>query len=673
MAEEQAPASKPTPGRDVFISYASPDKAVADAVCTALETAGVSCWIAPRDVTPGEFYAESIVHALDSSKVIALVLSQHAADSNHVLREVERASSKRHPVVAFRIDVAPLPAGLEYFLNTSQWLDASATGVNRALPRFVDAVRSALTLPPTAARVPSSALTAPSANRRPTRMWATVAAFGMAALGYAVVDRLWLAKHNDQRKSLETATAASAASPDAAPEVSDKSVAVLPFTDMSEKHDQEYFGDGMAEEILDLLAKSPGLRVPARTSSFYFKGKSEDIPTIARRLSVANVLEGSVRKSGSHVRVTVQLVRADNGYHLWSETYDRTLDDLFKVQDEIAGEVVKALKISLDPTATPRAVPTNSAEAHRLFLQAQFLLYHGSRDSPKRAARYYQQAIDLDPHFAEAWAGLSRALNAGGQGTGQGTDQVRELASHAADRAVALDPKLAAAHVALGDIRYELDWDWAAANSEYEIARSLDPDDPHALNGAGLIAAVHGHLADALSLFERAAARDPLNPWTYYSIGGIYYAMGRFPESLAATRKAAELDSTSEGVHATFAWVLLAAGRKNDALTEIEKETDAAFRAIALARTYIKLGRRSDADAALAEVEQKFAADQPYSIAELHALRGESDQAFSWLNRAYQQRDSSMISVPQITVDPDMRNLHGDPRWEAFLRKMKLP
>ncbi len=192
--------------------------------------------------------------------------------------------------------------------------------------------------------------------------------------------------------------------------ISDKSIAVLPFADMSEKHDQEYFGDGMAEEILDLLAKIPGLHVPARTSSFYFKGKSEDIPTIARRLMVANVLEGSVRKSGNHVRVTVQLVRADNGYHLWSETYDRTLDDLFKVQDEIAGEVVKALKVSMGTSAAPRTAPTNSAEAHRLLLQAQFWYSRGGADDFRRAASYYQQAIDKDPNFAAAWAGLSLAL-----------------------------------------------------------------------------------------------------------------------------------------------------------------------------------------------------------------------------------------------------------------------
>jgi TolB-like protein/Flp pilus assembly protein TadD len=484
---------------------------------------------------------------------------------------------------------------------------------------------------------------------------------------------LWRFSHAPSEAAATVATSAHPVTATPTGAISDKSIAVLPFADMSEKHDQEYFADGMAEEILDLLAKIPGLHVPARTSSFYFKGKSEDIPTIARRLLVANVLEGSVRRSGNHVRVTVQLVRADNGYHLWSETYDRTLDDLFKVQDEIAGEVVKTLKISMDANVASRTVPTTSAEAHRLFLQAQFLLHHGSRDSPKRAARYYQQAIDLDPRFAEAWAGLSRALNAGGQGTGQDRHQVRELALHAAERAVALDPKLAAAHVALGTVRYELDWDWAAANTEYEMARSLDPDDPHALNGAGLIAAVHGRLSDALRLFEQAAARDPLNQWTYFALGGIYYAMGRFTDSLTATRKGGELASDPEGVHAELAWVLLAAGHKNEALAEIEKEVDPGFRAFALARAYIVLGRKGDADTALAEVEKNFAADKPYYIAALHALRGHRDQAFSWLNRAYQRRDPGMIDVPPITVDPDMRNLHGDARWDVFLRKMKLP
>ncbi len=442
---------------------------------------------------------------------------------------------------------------------------------------------------------------------------------------------------------------------------------------MSEKKDQEYFADGMAEEILDLLAKIPGLHVPARTSSFYFKGKSEDIPTIARRLMVANILEGSVRKSGNRVRVTVQLIRADNGYHLWSETYDRTLDDVFRAQDEIAGEVVRALKVSMGGNAAPRAVPTHSAEAHRMLLQAQFLHNRGSEDDIKRAAGYYQQAIDIDPDFAEAWAGLSKNLSAGVRSAGQDWHHVRALALHAAEQAVALDPKLADAHFALGVVRHFLDWDWAAANTEYEMARSLEPDNSHVLNCAGLLAAVHGRLTDALRLWERAAARDPLNSRAYDNLADTYYAMGRFKEAVAAAHKSIELVPTVEAEHVALAQMLLAAGQKDDALAEAEKESDPGYRAYALARTYIVLGRTGDAEAALARVEKSFSADQPYNIATLHALRGDRDQAFAWLNRAYEQHDGIMIGVPPITVDPDMRNLHSDPRWEAFLRKMKLP
>jgi TolB-like protein len=447
--------------------------------------------------------------------------------------------------------------------------------------------------------------------------------------------------------------------------ISDKSIAVLPFADMSEKHDQEYFGDGMAEEILDLLAKVPGLHVPARTSSFYFKGKSEDIPTIARRLMVANVLEGSVRKSGNQVRVTVQLVRADNGYHLWSETYDRTLDDLFKVQDEIAGEVVSALKLSIGVNATTRAAPTKSAEAHSLLLQAQYWYSRRTADDFRKAASYYQQAINIDPEFAEAWAGLSKALYHEGKS--------RELVLHAAERAVVLNAKLADAHFALGTIRYFLDWDWAAANSEYEMARSLEPDNSHVLASAGLLAAAHGRLTDAIRLWELSIARDPLSNLGYESLAFAYYALGRFKEAVAAMHKSVELVPTVEGQHAELAQMLLAAGRSDEALAEVAKESDPGNRAYALAYIYIKLGRRGDANAALADVEKRFAAEQPYSIAILHALRGERDQAFSWLNRAYQQHDSGIISLPPITVDPDMKSLHGDPRWAAFLRKMNLP
>jgi adenylate cyclase len=225
------------------------------------------------------------------------------------------------------------------------------------------------------------------------------------ALAYFVVDKFWLSKHAGSERPV--AALAPAAAP-VAPAISEKSVAVLPFLDMSEKKDQEYFSDGISEELIDLLTKVPGLHVPARTSSFYFKGKSEDIPTIAKRLLVAHVIEGSVRKSGNRLRVTAQLVRADNGYHLWSETYDRKVDDIFKVQDEIAGAVVKALKVSLLDTEGARAAPTANSEAYALYMQARALILRGAVTDSARAADYLQLAIKLDPKFAPAYARLTQ-------------------------------------------------------------------------------------------------------------------------------------------------------------------------------------------------------------------------------------------------------------------------
>jgi len=306
------------PAAGVFISYASQDKAVADAVCLALEQAGVACWIAPRNVVPGESYAGAIVHAIDGTKLIVLILSEHGAASQHVLREVERASSKRHPVVAFRIDAAPMPADLEYFLNTSQWLDASGMGVERALPRLVEVIQRIIASPvragidqgPTAS--PSQQIpVSKQSSRRPRLLALALGVLGTLGLAYLAVDKLWVAKRGATEQSPPATTNITG----------DKSIAVLPFADLSEKHDQEYFSDGLAEELLDLLAKTPGLRVIARTSSLYFKGRQASLTEIARTLNVANILEGSVRQSGNRLRVTTQLIRANSGEHLWSETY----------------------------------------------------------------------------------------------------------------------------------------------------------------------------------------------------------------------------------------------------------------------------------------------------------------------------------------------------------------
>jgi TolB-like protein/Flp pilus assembly protein TadD len=674
---EPATAQGPSASCDVFVSYASQDVAVANAIVAALERHGLRCWIAPRDVVPGSLYADGIVRAITGAKVFALVLSEHAIASTHVGKEIERASSNRRPIIALRTDLAPLTPSFQYFLSESQWIDVGAGGMDAASAKLVEAVQQHLAprsvIEP---RPPPDRQTLASKSVTPRTPWIVAAAVTVAvvALAYFVVNKYRVSKQTTSERPV------AAVIPDAgpaAPAISEKSVAVLPFADMSEKKDQEYFADGTAEEILDLLAKVPGLHVPARTSSFYFKGKSEDIPTIARRLLVAHVLEGSVRKSGNRVRITIQLVRADNGYHLWSETYDRQLDDIFKVQDEIAGEVVKALKISLGANEVPRAVATNNPEAHALLLQAEYFLNRGTSDDLSRAIEYFQKTIRLDPDSAPAWTGLSLALTNvwenGWLPHDRTFQQQRAQALQAAERAIAIDPKLGAAHQALAEVRYWFDWDWAGVDAELEKARALDPASTYALTDAGTLASLRGHLNDALQLLEQATEKDPLNPDAYVYRAEIYYAMGQFTEALAAARKAVELAPTASRSHTALAQMLLAVGQPDAALAEAEKESDPAYRVYARARTYILIGRRADADAALAEVEKTFAADWAYEIAALHALRGEPDQAFRWLDRAYQQRNAGLIGTPSVNIDTDMRNLHSDPRWKAFLHKMKLP
>jgi TolB-like protein len=285
----------PGPQRRVFISYASQDAAVAQKVCSAVEAAGFSCWIAPRNVVPGTMYADGIVHAIDDSSILVLILSEKAIASAHVGREIERAVSKRRPVVALRIDAAPLIAAFEYFLNQSQWIEGG--GSDAAIAQLVAAVGQHLA--PGTATSPTSGIQASAGHRKGAvgwRVWVIAAVVVAVALAgaYFLVDKT-------RRATTHESTASSVV-------ISDKSIAVLPFTDMSEKKDQEYFADGMAEEIIDLLVKIPGLKVISRTSSFQFKGKSEDLRSIAAQLGVAYVLQGSVRKSGERLRVTAQLI-----------------------------------------------------------------------------------------------------------------------------------------------------------------------------------------------------------------------------------------------------------------------------------------------------------------------------------------------------------------------------
>jgi TolB-like protein/Tfp pilus assembly protein PilF len=658
----------------VFLSYASRDSAVALKVCEALEHAGMTCWIAPRDVTPGAFYADEIVHAIDAAKALVLILSQNAAASPHVLREVERATSKRHPLVSLRIDHAPLPAGLEYFLNTSHWLDASECEIAPVLPKLVAAVRRAVETP-TAAVVSTTAIAVARTSRHSRnslRRMAIAAGclMAVAVAGFAAL-RSWQPEHRAAAPAA-SATAVPAAAPAPSP-IPEKSVAVLPFVDMSEKKDQEYFSDGLSEELIDMLTRVPDLRVPARTSSFYFKGKQTTIGDIAKVLGVAYVLEGSVRKSGKTLRITAQLIKADAGFHVWSETFDRQLTDVFKVQDEIAGQVVKALKLSLLAGTAVAGNNARNIEANDLYLQARFLQNNRlSEDATKRSIELLSRALILDPNFAPAWAELSRdrAFQAA-QGllpAGQ-MEAAREEARNAADKAIALDPSLPEAHVALGRVYLYYGPDITKAAAEFRRALELNPRSGDAMLQLGSVAGREGRLDERVRLQEQALAMDPLNVNILDVLGNAYLAVGKPSAAETIFRRQLELSPQNMFANGNVGIALAFLGRPAEALDFMERGArNDADRRWAQALLYPALGRKSEADALLISLEHDLSSISPLDIAEVYAYHNDKDRAFEWLERQYRV-DPNLLDLHS---DPLLANLRGDPRFNSLLRKLKL-
>jgi TolB-like protein/lipoprotein NlpI len=629
--------------------------------------------MAPRDVVPGMLYADGIVRAINESTILVLVLSQSAIGSAHVGKELERASSKRHPIIALRTDSAPLTPAFEYFLSESQWIDVGVGGVAAVSGKLVEAVRRHLNA--AAPTDPSGHTEIPAASRLAGELrkkWTIAAAVAIVAgtLVLLLAERFWISRHVVEEKPVAAIASATVPAASAIPE---KSVAVLPFVDMSEKKDQEYFSDGLSEELIDMLTKIPDLRVPARTSSFYFKGKQATVADIAKALSVSHVLEGSVRKSGNKLRITAQLIRVDNGYHLWSETYDRELDDIFKVQDEIAAAVVKALKVSLLEGETARTTPTSSTEAYTLYLQALAIATNAAQQVDlERVIDHLQQALKLDPKFARAWAALAgwrvydyETFTSGGY------EQVRAEARYAAEQALKIDPKLSDAHFAMSTI-LSLEWNWKAAQAEINQALALDPGNADAFGVATVIALTLGHFDEGLQLAKRVVALDPLSALNYGSfagLGGAYLASGRLIEAETAYRQALDLAPAISQGHFLLGWTLLARGEPAAALAVMEQETDERYRDVGRAMALDALGRRTEADRALAIAEAKYAGVVEYPIAVVYANRNDLDKAFAWLDRAFQLHDGW---VPWMPWDPLLNNLRGDARYNAFLRKMNL-
>jgi TolB-like protein/DNA-binding winged helix-turn-helix (wHTH) protein/Flp pilus assembly protein TadD len=457
------------------------------------------------------------------------------------------------------------------------------------------------------------------------------------------------------------------------PPLNGNSIAVLPFADMSPGKDQEYFSDGLTEELINDLAKTPGLKVVARSSAFQFKGRNEDLRTVGQKLGVANVLEGSVRREGNRVRITAELTKADDGFQLWSETYDREVRHIFAAQDEIAQAVTGALQVKLlraDSGALSPSSHSTNPEAYQAYLQGQYFTARGQdKEDLEKALSYAEQAIKLDAGYAPAWAQQSRVLGTmANVALIENTDGFRR-ARDSAEKAIALDPGLARGYVALGFVQMNHDWDWEGAEASMKKAAALEPGDADVLSNLASLARALGRVEEAVELYKQAIALDPLRANFHLALGYELYFLGRYEEAYAALRRAQDLNPQLSSLHLTRGKVLFSEGRRQEALSEMEKETGEWEKYSGESLVYQALGRRQDSEAALSKLITTHQIDCAYQIAEAYAYRGEIDKAFEWLNRAYRQRDPGL---PEIKTSPLLKNLRQDPRYNKLLKQIHL-
>ncbi|HEX4802309.1 MAG TPA: hypothetical protein VFV14_02295, partial [Myxococcaceae bacterium] len=506
-----------------------------------------------------------------------------------------------------------------------------------------------------------------SSDRRRARLGLLLGCLGVVAASGAGAFRYFLARGRPAR--VPTSAIATATS----------SIAVLPFVDMSPAKDQEYFSDGIAEEILNALAQVDGLRVTGRTSSFSFKGKNEDVRAIGQKLNVAHVLEGSVRKQGDRARISAQLVSVADGYNVWTQNFDRDLKDVFALQEEIAKSVVEGLKLKLIPgrSSAGKERRTSSVEAYDQYLAAMEILNRYSQDEIPRAHKLLERAIALDPSYGLAWSGLSMvfALESDWEPAPAEQRRLQQQALAAADKAVELAPDLAETWARRGLWRMQLSWDWQGARADIDHALALNPRDVLSNDARARLYAILGLVEAAITAGRKTTELDPLNQplWVrlhHYLAGG---------GQLAAARNALEKaeDISPKGVPWGRYRLDLLEGRAADALSRARRFQGTEEQLTGLTIAQHALGQAKESQQTLEKLIATSGDVYAYQVAEIYAMRGETDRAFEWLERAYAQHDGGFVAVVpnncSLKCDPFLRNLRGDARWTALLKKMNLP
>jgi TolB-like protein len=458
---------------------------------------------------------------------------------------------------------------------------------------------------------------------------------------------------------------------EAATAIPEKSIAVLPLVNESGDPKDEYFSDGLSEELIAALSQISGLKVIGRSSSFRFKDRKEEPKTIGEKLGVRTLLDGTVRKQGDQVRIVAALVNATDGIQLWTRTFDRELKDIFALQEEIARAVAQSLKVTLlgsPDRQAQRGAPTN-VEAHNAYLQGHFHFQRRNLEDYRKAVDYFDQAIRLDPDYALAYTERSEAWSFIGDLTGQ-HEPAWSNARRDAEKAVAIAPDLAEARAALGWVRFFIDWKFAEGITALKRAKELSPANPTANDLLARAILYLGRLDEAERQARQAVELDPLSVPAQGTLARVLYYAGKLDEADAAARKAAELQPASASSHR---WQVLVAVERGDgeaALREAQLEPDEGYRRFELAVAQYMIGDRQAADAALADLIANGRDNLAYQIAEVYAVRGENDKAFEWLRIAFDIHDTGLLT---LFVDPLLRGLRDDPRYKTFLAKLGLP
>jgi TolB-like protein/lipoprotein NlpI len=672
----------------VFLSYASQDAAAAQRICEALRAAGIEVWFDLSDLRGGDVWDHKIRRQIHDCALFVPIISANTATRHegYFRLEWDLADQRTHMMARDRAFIVPVcldatpGAGTDVpeSFHRVQWTRLPAGEASAA---FAERVRLLLSpaqdhAPPVHPAAPgvSDATLALRSVRRPSwskrALWVTVAVLGV--LAYLVADRFWIARHGGPPTTPPAAPATAAPTAFTPPP---HSIEVLPFVNMSGDKEQEYFSDGLTEELLNSLSRINELQVAARTSSFSFQGEHPDIATVAHKLNVAAVLEGSVRRSARTVRITAQLVNGSTGYHLWSQTYDRDLGDVLALQTEIATAVASALKATLlgDAATKIELGGTRNPAAFDAYLRGRKAYLAARRDKDfQTAIAKYTAAIELDPNYALAFANRSMALTNYANLT-SGLLAIRESYEKAqsdAQKAIALAPDLSEGHMALAYYFENGALDFTRANEEYERALALAPGDARVLQLYGDFAVYMSRTDAGIAAGRRAVVLDPLDIGSHFHLGLSLFAARQNREAIAAFTDALALDPEDPQSNASLGLAYYGLGDFERARASCERMPEDPFNQQCLAVTYDKLGRHADAEAMLAKCMGSQGDASAYQYADIYAQWGNTGKALEWLDTAMRLRDPGLLN---LKTDPLIDPLRKEPRFQAMMRVLKFP